>query len=299
MISAVTVTYNDDYKIKEWKEYYDEYKEQIDKLVIVDNGSDSNYIMELERLFPEAVLIKRKSNGGSTAAYNEGIRYLLSDTAIDSIALIGNDIKINKNALIILEDFLRKTPDAGMAAPILMKKNSKEVVEDFGGKIGKDLYAVIYGENKTITDINENIRVTESVPGGMNLAKRQFYESVGLQDENLFMYSDEVDMGIRAKKAEYKMYVLKDAVAWHQHLNPPGQKERLPYSDYLIARNKIYLARKHFGRKGAARETIYISVRLLKKISWIARKEQRRKALYFFWGMTNGIMNNMKLPDGF
>ena len=43
--------------------------------------------------------------------------------------------------------------------------------------------------------------------GGMNLGKREFYEKVGLQDEKLFMYSDEVDIGTRAKKLGFKMMI--------------------------------------------------------------------------------------------
>ena len=37
------------------------------------------------------------------------------------------------------------------------------------------------------------------------------------------MYSDEVDMGLRAKKLGVNLAVTTEAKAWHQHLNAGGE----------------------------------------------------------------------------
>ena len=68
-----------------------------------------------------------------------------------------------------------------------------------------------------------------------------------MQDENLFMYSDEIDTGIRAKRNDYLLAVTKNAICWHQHINANNSDSRSPLSGFLMGRNEIYLAKKHFG----------------------------------------------------
>ena len=246
-IAAVVITYNDDYKFKEWCQWYEEYHTDLSLLVIVDNGSKTEYLNKVEGYFKDAIIIKRKTNGGCTTAYNDGIRKALEDTSITHIALIGNDMRIKPGALKICADLLDKEEKLGMVAPVLLLADSN-IVADYGCSINEDLSMRPFGRNMDLHDIVESLRYCDAVTGGMNVSKRSFYETtVGLQDENLFMYSDEVDMGLRAKKAGVKMAVTKEALSWHQHINPAGNNRRHPFSNYLIARNKVYLGKKHFG----------------------------------------------------
>lgn len=68
---------------------------------------------------------------------------------------------------------------------------------------------------------------------------------MGFQDETLMMYCDERDMSIRLDNLGYKELVLKDAVAWHQHVNRPGTTGRSLFAPFYSSRNRIYLVHKH------------------------------------------------------
>ena len=246
-IAAVTITYNDDYKYKEWQEHFLEYENEIFIHVIVDNNSKSEYKQNLKEGFSQSHIIYRTTNGGCTGAYNDGIRYALSIPEVDAIMLIGNDIRLKKGAATILYESLLLNKELGMVSPILLGKNS-DIVEDFGCTISDTLMMVEYGVGLKINEVQENLNYCEAVPGGMNMAKREFYEKVGLQDDNLFMYSDEVDMGLRAKKSGYTMAAINEAISWHQHINETKQNgRRHPFTKYLMGRNKVYVAKKHFG----------------------------------------------------
>lgn len=246
-IIGVVITYNDGYKFKEWCHWYEEYREELYKLIIVDNGSEPDYLQMVESYFKDAIIIKRTSNGGCTSAYNDGIRRALEFSEVTHIALIGNDIRLEKGSLTKCVELLDSDECLSMVAPILLNADS-DIVADFGCSINSDLSMNPYGVGQSLANLIHVTRYCDCVTGGMNVAKRSFYEAtVGLQDENLFMYSDEVDMGLRARKAGVKMAVTKEAISWHQHINPPGMIRRHPYSNYLIARNKVYLGGKHFG----------------------------------------------------
>ena len=288
---------NDGYKIKEWRQWYNEYKEDIGTLIIVDNKSSDEYQQLLKKTFPEAIILELGYNGGCTRAYNAGIRKALEDSSVSHIALVGNDIRIEPKALVKCAEELNKETNLGMVAPILLNADSN-IVADFGCSINADLSMNPFGKDAKYDDIAEQFRYCDAVTGGMNVSKRSFYEkTVGLQDENLFMYSDEVDMGLRAKKAGIKMGVLKTAKSWHQHINPQGSSKRHPFSNYLIARNKVYLGGKHYGKCKKIKifnHFIFVNARFLLRCLFTAQWGQLIYPRWAIIGAVNGLVGNMK-----
>lgn len=291
---------NDGYKINEWIKWYSEYKEDIGYFIIVDNNSDSEYKNILRESFPIAKIIDLDHNGGCTEAYNEGIKAALSDKTVTHIALVGNDIRLEKGALDCCADLLDADDKLGMVAPILLEADSL-IVADYGCDINNNLTMRPYGIGMHINDLRELVRYCEAVTGGMNVAKREFYESVGFQDNKLFMYSDEVDMGLRAAKKGYRLAVLKSAKSWHQHINPPKAKRRHPFSQYLIGRNKVYLAKKHFGVLRSLSVAKYYFLRCLKDYARGIIKMDGNlltNANWMLWGVIKGLSGDMK-PNRF
>lgn len=295
-IAVISITMNDHYKINEWRRWFNEYKEEVNSLIIIDNNSELSYRNELKRIFPEAIIIELGFNGGCTIAYNCGIRKALSDKNITHIALIGNDIRLEKGALTKCVERLNNNPSLGMLAPVLLDADS-DIVGDYGCAISNKLTMIPYGVGQPYSQLDCEFRYCDAVTGGMNVAKREFYEIVGLQDEKLFMYSDEVDMGLRAKLCGVRLGVTKDAKSWHQHVNPNGTTRRLPFSSYLIGRNKVYLARKHFGFFRAIYVFAMFVVNVVKGyVKCILRMQFERTKDYnwMFLGAIKGLFNDMR-----
>jgi len=293
-IAAITITYNDSYKLKEWVNYYNEYKDDIYLHLIIDNCSEPNYINEVEKSFPNSTIIKRNVNGGTTSAYNDGIKYALADGNVEVIMLIANDIRLELGGGQKLFDFLNSNTSYGMVAPVLLVKDSL-IIEVLGSSISPFLYMIPQNYGKNVNNVLFYKQETDSVMGGMNIAKREFYEKVGIQDENLFMYSDEVDMGLRAKKAGYLLAVTNEVKCWHQHINPDGRNIRKPYSAFLIGRNKVYLAYKHFGNAKALFVFFFQLFTFLKSIfNSLNSYSKFQFQLYFLLGSICGILGIKK-----
>lgn len=297
MIGAIVITYNDDYKIKEWQEHYLEYRAALSDYVIVDNGSEKEYLQLVKEKFPQAHIIEAGKNLGCTGAYNIGIKYLLDNTSVDSICLIGNDIKVSSDVLQCMDEFLQKNPSVGMVEPVLLQKDSN-IIEDAGDEIDKNNFSlVVLGNGEKYKSGECKIKYCHAVTGGMNMASRSFYQTVGFQDEKLFMYSDEVDMGLRAERHGYKMACLLDVCAWHQHINPTKRKIRHPYSAYLMGRNKIYLAYKYRNRKCAYQLFVKYMVGDCARIAYNCIRGRYEKARWHKWhflGAWYGVKKNMK-----
>lgn len=297
-IAAITISYNDNYKFDQWFSYYNEYKEDIYLHIIVDNGSEPEYLSRLESVFQTSIIIKRKENGGCTRAYNDGIRYAMKDPEVDSIMLIGNDIRLSKKGVALLHEFLYSNNRYGMVSPIMFAKDS-EIVENYGCYFDFFYTMQSWDKGKTIEEIKEEYKIVDLVPGGMNMAKRSFYEEIGLQDENLFMYSDEPDICLRAKEKSFLFATTKKVFSWHQHINPNATVLRQPLAPYLIARNYIYISKKHFSllRYGINLFYFFLRACMVKLKSFASSKEKQLYATYLVKGMINGIKGNMDNTD--
>ena len=296
-IAGISMTYNDGYKLKEWTEHYRQYKDELDYYIIVDNGSDVEYISQLETVFSCATILKRNSNGGCTAAYNDGIKFALEHTDADAIVIIANDFNVKKGCFQIMYNYLYSDKNLGIVSTAVLSGNSG-IVDNYGHKISG--YKIIELEKgKKITDLTPIRKYTDLVTGGFYMAKRIFYENVGFQDENLFMYGDEFDTSIRAKKAGYKIGVTCESYSCHCHINEAGAKERKPAAVYLIARNRIYISRKYFGLRMILGSFWYFSLRqaIIFVLSGIIKKKSYKflQAKYAVLGGGNGLRGNMEL----
>lgn len=304
-VAIITITYNDGYKIKEWYDHYQEYKNQVLMHIIVDNGSDANYKQMLREKFLNSHIIEREKNGGCTGAYNDGIKLALSCLEVDAIMLLGNDIKLSPNAIPRLIKALEDNDRLGMVAPVLLKKNSM-TVEDYGCAITRMLLMKPKHLGESFNSIEPYTNYCESLTGGANLSRKEFYVSVGLQDEKLFMYSDEVDVGIRALRQGYMLASVGTSIAWHQHINSNTTSDRRDaYTKYLAGRNKIYLLRKHFGTFRAIEGFFFYTFASIYKIGmcilmWklTSIKEYRWLILGALYGLA-GVMeeNKYSKPD--
>lgn len=292
-IAAITITYNDGYKFKEWCEHYEEYKEALALHIIVDNASDPEYLQSVKSYFSNSIIIERDTNGGCTGAYNDGIRKALEDNDIDSIMLIGNDIRISTKDIYSLYNFLYSKPEYGMVSPVMVTPGTRKI-ECFGSKLniwGVDEFPYV-GSDLDDKEVPE-FREVEYVTGGMNLSKREFYENVGLQDEKLFMYADELDMYCRAKKASYKEAVTKNAIAYHCHINPQHASIRRPEMYYLHGRNIVYLYKKHYKFSWFFKFLIRFVLLTTPFLLHPFNKDQRTIFKYHCKGFYSGIKGNM------
>lgn len=126
-IAAITITLNDDFKFNEWYEHYIDYKDELYKHIIVDNGSSKEYLKQVKAKFTDSIFIERKTNGGCTIAYNDALKLALEDPQVDAIMLIGNDIKLPKGNLTKLYEYLFSDDKLGMVAPVLFFKDSQKI----------------------------------------------------------------------------------------------------------------------------------------------------------------------------
>ena len=244
-IASITLFCNEGFRLDHWIQYFSEYKDDIYIQIIVNNGNPRDTKL-LKSAFPDAVVLFSETPN-MIVSYNLAIKYILEKTDADSILQITNDLRIERGGLAHIYEIPFREPQYGMISPILLKKDS-EIVENYGAEI--DFSNMLFrhiDRNILYEDAKPDIAFRTGLPGGCFLTKRIVYETIGLQDERINMYSDEVDTGIKCANIGYKLLSTKLVKSWHQHVFPLGRTQRSRAASYFMSRNPIYLARKYYG----------------------------------------------------
>ena len=292
-IAAITIFCNERFRADAWRQYYEEYKEDLYMHVIVNDGNpeDMGYLQER---FPESLVLFSPTRN-MMASYNLALQAVLKDPEVDAVAQIVNDIRVSPHGFSTLYGYLEDDPALAMVSPVLLRKDS-ETVDCYGCTINPQTLDFIHEDaGRDWRDNPEEFRLVSGLPAGIFLARRSLYEQFGFQDEKLEMYSDEVDMGIRVARLGYRLGVTSRVRAWHQHVNSGGKAQRNARAGYLMGRNQVYIAGKFFSKAKKARVSLHMMVRGLDEVRSAVMHRKGRDFRRFGWQMIRGAFAGLHM----
>lgn len=208
------------------------------EIIVVDNASTDESVPLIEREYPEVVLVKLARNLGLTGGVNAGIKVAKGEI----IALLNNDAEAHPDWLSELKSALDRWPTAGSAASKMLLYDRREIINSAGDFYGVDGMP----ENRGVwqKDVGQFER-EEPVFGGCGGAvayRRTMLEQIGLFDESLFMYCEDVDLAWRAQLAGWTCIYVPRAIVYHR-LSATGGGI---IASYYTGRNCIYVLAKNY-----------------------------------------------------
>lgn len=222
--------------------------------LVVDNGSVDGSVELVRSDFPWVQLIANDSNLGFAAANNQAItrsrgRYVL---------LLNSDARLAAGAAEHLVEALDHHPDVAVVGGKLLNPDgtfqgsyydfptlkSELLILTYLARI---LYLPTYPSYPA--DRSERQRTVDWVNGAFLAARRAAISEVGVLDETVFMYSEEVDWCFRFRLAGWRVLYEPRAVAYH-HVG--GSAARVPERRRaMIFRGKWWFLKKHRGAVAA------------------------------------------------
>ena len=76
------------------------------------------------------------------------------------------------------------------------------------------------------------------------LYRRAMLDQIGLFDEHFFLYCEDTDLGLRARRAGWRCLYVPDAKVDHRYSYSAGRVSKL--KAYYVERNRIFVAMKNF-----------------------------------------------------
>ena len=185
------------------------------EVLVVDNGSEDGSEEMVKKDFPDVLLLRNQRNEGFSRACNQGIRASCGK----KILLLNSDTVVQDNAIREMVDFLDRNPRAGLAGCMLLNEDgsyqkSAGKVRNVANEMEERL--IRFGLKKRIRPlcrIEERFagraRSIDWVSGAFLMIRRSVADEIGLLDERLFLFFEDIEWCTRARDA-----------GWHVMYNP-------------------------------------------------------------------------------
>lgn len=253
------------------------------EIIVVDNGSKENI------KYRGVKIIKNKENLGFAEGNNVGIRYALENGA-DFVLILNNDTYVEKNFLEELLQVGKQDNKIGILIPKIYFAPGFEFHKDryeknelgrvfwyAGGEID---WANVIGHHRGVDEVDrgqyDKIEETETATGCCMLIKREVFEKVGLLDDKYFLYYEDNDLSMRAKKKSFKIMYVPASLIWHKNAGSAGGSGSM-LQDYYITRNRLL-----FGLRYAPPRSRFALFRESLSLLIKGREWQKRGVLDFY-----------------
>lgn len=244
-------------------------------IVIVQNPT-SPEDLELEPPDAAVAVIRMDRNSGYAGGMNAGVREQLQRGA-DPVLVLTHEVRFKPGAVAQLVGRLADARRFGLVGPALRVRDS-DIPFSYGGLRGpRGGVEQIKAEPAAGAD---GIAPCDWIDGAAMLIRAEVLRQVGLFDERFFIYFEDGEFALRARKAGWQVGVDLEAVAE----TAPGKNSRPGAWTYLCTRNGLETARL----SGGAGEVFWELARqlrntlqLLRARSWLEVRASWRGIIDF------------------
>jgi GT2 family glycosyltransferase len=227
-------------------------------IIVVDNYPENRInIDENKYLKINLKVIFSSINSGFSGGMNIGIKEALRNKA-DYILIHNNDTYVKTDFLQKLFDFAEKNQDAGIITPKIYFAEGFEFHKNKYRKedLGKVFWYAggimdwenVIGHHRGVDEVDhgqyDDLIEIDYASGCCMLIKSEVFKKVGMFDEKYFLYYEDADLSLRAKKKGYKIIYLPESVIWHKNAGSTGGSGS-KLQDYYISRNRMYFGIKY------------------------------------------------------
>ncbi|MBI2613510.1 MAG: glycosyltransferase family 2 protein [Candidatus Levybacteria bacterium] len=261
-------------------------------VAIIDNGSSENLNLK-SQLFGQmkVEVIKNEKNLGFSGGHNVGINYALKNKA-DFVIILNNDTYVDRNFVEELLKTAEKDSKIGIVSPKIyfapgFEYHKDRYSKEERGRVfwyagGEMDWKNVIGHHRGVDRIDkgqfDETVETELGTGCCMLIRREVFDEVGTFDDRYFLYYEDADLCMRAKKNNFKIMYVPKSVIWHKNAGSAGGSGS-KLQDYYITRNRLI-----FGMRYAPVRAKFALLRESLKLILGGRYWQKRGVADFYLG---------------
>lgn len=193
------------------------------EVVVVDNASQDGSADMVAQCFPEFRLLRQSTNLGFTGGHNLATRERWGR----HVALLNSDTVVHPGAIRTLMQFWDEHPEAGIIGPKLLNPDGslqfscRRFPNPVAALFRNTLLGRLFPNNRytreyLMTDWpHSQEREVDWLSGAAMFIRGEVVDQVGVLDDHLFMFCEDVDLCKRAWQAGFKVMYVPQAVVTH------------------------------------------------------------------------------------
>lgn len=198
------------------------------RVIVVDNASgDAPTVAEAiaaNGWSSWVTLINAPRNGGFAYGNNLAIKRAYADGAPDYVHLLNPDTMVRTGAIGALVHFLESHPDVGIAGSSFENLDGTDwpfafrfptMLSEFEGGLQFGLATRLLHRWVVAVPMSKVAQPIDWVPGASMMIRRAVVDTVGGFDENYFLYFEETDFCLRAKRAGFPTWYVPESRVMH------------------------------------------------------------------------------------
>ena len=264
------------------------------EILVVDNASGDDCCEVLGQEFPLVQCICSSVNLGFAAANNLGFAHSHGRNAL----FLNPDTEVTAGSLQFLVSTLEAQPDAGIVGARLLNSDltlQTSCVQSFPTILNQMLDADalrdtfpssrLWGTRALFKPASGPARV-DAVSGACLMVRREIFKRVGGFNTQYFMYSEDVDLCWRIRKAGWSAYYVASATVIHHGGRSSMKEPQDGFAVVLMRESRMRLLDSWRGAAYAAtyRATTALAAILRLAVLWalivVVRSRDRRKTLH-------------------
>lgn len=199
------------------------------RAIVVDNVSGDAAIVahatEKNGWGAWVTVIEAPRNGGFAYANNVAIQRAYADGPPAYFHILNPDTIVKPGAIATLIDFLEARPEVGIAGsnfdvdpervawPYAFRFPS--VLSELETRLGFGLATRLLDRWVLQKEMGSTPELIDWGGGASMMVRREVFDAIGGLDEQYFLYFEETDLCLRAKKAGFPTWYVPESVIWH------------------------------------------------------------------------------------
>ena len=210
------------------------------EILVIDNISSDGSQTKCKEQFPDIKLIQNKENFGYCGGNNIGIK----EAKGEFIVILNPDTIVESNCIEELIFAQNKFGD-GLYQPKILSLNEENIIQSTGNMLNIFGFGFARDKGNKVSDKNEEIEKIGYASGTCLFTSRKVLEKVGLLDEFLFLYHDDLDLGWRAAQIGISSFYVPKSKIFHV------ESYSLKWSAkkfFWLERNRKYCLLTHYSK---------------------------------------------------
>ncbi len=210
------------------------------EIILADNGSTDGSVEWVKANYPQVRLICNDTNVGFCVANNRAIRA----SGSPYVVLLNNDTRVESGWLAALVEAAESDSTVGMCASKMLFADHPDMINSTG--ISLDPVGIAWDRGGGERDDPQEQGPIEIFGpcGGAALYRRAMLEQIGLFDEDLVAYLEDLDLAWRARLAGWRCLYAPSARVYHVHSGTWVKNS--PWKSRLLGRNKVWTIAKNY-----------------------------------------------------